>query len=112
MRLLVPSALLLTAMLCGRASADEPIGFQEGLALLQKYNCQTCHAVDRPMAGPSLHAIAKKYASDPHARGVLSESILNGSIGVWGSAAPMPPIKVPAADLRPLVEWILSLNQY
>jgi cytochrome c len=94
------------------AHADEPVGFQTGMRLLAKYNCQTCHAVDRAMAGPSLHAIAQKYASDPHARDVLSASILNGSSGVWGGPAPMPPTKVPAADLKPLVEWILSLSQY
>ena len=104
------SASLLSA--AGSAFADEPIGFQDGMRLITKYNCQVCHSVDRPMAGPSLHDVAKKYASDPHARGVLSESILNGSTGVWSDTAPMPPTKVPASDLRPMVEWILSLNQY
>lgn len=106
------SLLLALFAACVPALADEPIGFQQGMHLLAKYQCQSCHAIDRSLAGPSLHAIAKKYASDPHARGVLSESILNGSIGVWGSAVPMPPVAVPAKDLRPLVEWILSLNQY
>jgi cytochrome c len=64
------------------------------------------------MAGPSLRDVAKKYASDPHARAELSQSIVNGSSGVWDSTAPMPPSNVPASDLRPLVEWILSLAQY
>jgi cytochrome c len=96
----------------GTALADEPIGFEQGMKLFTKYNCQTCHSVDKAMAGPSLHAIARKYASDPHARDVLSESILNGSSGVWGSVTPMPGTKVSDPDLRPLVEWILSLNQY
>jgi cytochrome c len=68
--------------------------------------------LDRPMTGPSLHDIAKKYASDPHARGVLGESIRNGSSGVWGDTAPMPPTKIPDSELRPLVDWILSLRQY
>ena len=113
MKLPVLSTLIaLSGMLVAPAWADEPVGFQEGFALLNKYNCQTCHAADRAMAGPSLHAIAAKYASDPHARAVLGASILNGSAGVWGSAAPMPPTKVPAADLKPLVDWILSLKQY
>ena len=96
----------------GPALADEPVGFQKGSALLAKYRCQTCHSVDRAMAGPSLRDVARKYESDPHARSVLSESILNGSSGIWGGAVPMPPTKVPAADLRPLVDWILSLAQY
>jgi cytochrome c len=108
---LIPLTLLALSA-TGAAFADEPVGFRQGMKLLTKYNCQTCHAVDKAMAGPSLHAVAKKYASDPHARSVLSESILNGSSGTWDSAAPMPPTKIPDSDLRPLVDWILSLNQY
>lgn len=103
---------ILSILGAGVALADEPIGFEQGMKLLTKYNCQTCHSVDRAKAGPSLQDIAKKYASDPHARGVLSESILNGSTGVWGSVTPMPPVNVPDKDLKPLVEWILSLSQY
>jgi cytochrome c len=109
-KLLALTILLISG--AGTAFADEPVGFDRGMKLLTKYNCRTCHSVDRSMAGPSLQDIATKYASDPHARGVLSESILNGSFGVWGGPAPMPPTKIPPADLRPLVEWILSLNQY
>ncbi|HEY3850394.1 MAG TPA: c-type cytochrome [Steroidobacteraceae bacterium] len=107
-----PAVVFFLMSAAGAAFADEPVGFQEGMRLLAKYHCQTCHAVDRTLAGPSLHDVAKKYASDPHARSVLGESILNGSTGVWGGAVPMPPTKVPAADLKPLVEWILSLDQY
>jgi cytochrome c len=109
---LIPLTFLALTTAGGAAFADEPVGFQEGMKLLTKYNCQICHSADKAMAGPSLHDIAKKYASDPHARSVLSESILNGSSGTWDSAAPMPPTKVPDSDLRPLVDWILSLNQY
>jgi cytochrome c len=108
----LPPVLFFLMSTAGAAFADEPVGFREGMKLLAKYHCQTCHSVDRTLAGPSLHDVAKKYASDPHARSVLGESILNGSAGVWGGAAPMPPTKVSAADLKPLVEWILSLKQY
>jgi cytochrome c len=34
---------------------------------------------------------------------------LNGSTGAWGPL-PMPPVAVSKEDLRPLVDWILSLN--
>jgi cytochrome c len=110
-RRMASGALILAAGMSigAAATADEPVGFQNGMKLLTKYNCRTCHSVDKPMAGPSLHDIAKKYSSDPHARGVLSESIVNGSSGVWGTV-PMPPTKIPDSDLKPLVEWILSLS--
>lgn len=111
MKLLAPILVFLISA-SGAAFADEPVGFQEGTKLLAKYHCQTCHSVDRTLAGPSLHNVAKKYASDPHAHSVLTESILNGSSGVWGVTLPMPATKIPAADLKPLVEWILSLAQH
>jgi cytochrome c len=112
MTLVLTAAAAGSVGLFGSALADEPVGFEEGMKLLTKYNCQSCHSVDRAMAGPSLHDVAKKYASDPHARAELSQSIVNGSSGAWDSTAPMPPTHVASSDLRPLVEWILSLNQY
>ncbi len=78
---------------------------------MTRYHCQACHAVDKTLAGPSFHDIAERYSSDPHAPGELQEKILNGSTGAWGPAA-MPPVQVPEADLKPLVEWILSLQEY
>jgi cytochrome c len=95
------------------AWADEPVGFAQGTKLMVKYNCQSCHSADKTLAGPSLHDIAKRYASDPNAPGELEEKVRNGSSGAWDtSALPMPPTQVPDADLKPLVEWILSLRQY
>lgn len=92
------------------ALADEPVGFARGMRLFTRYHCDACHALDAPKAGPSLRAIARRYASDPHAADELAANILNGSVGAWG-AVPMPPRKVPAAPLKSLVEWILSLGQ-
>jgi cytochrome c len=102
----IPLLLLLAA---AAAQADEPVGDQTGIKLAQKYNCLQCHTIDRAHGGPSFSAIAKKYASDPNARDEISASILNGSSGVWGPL-PMPPVDVSKEDLRPLVDWILSLN--
>jgi cytochrome c551/c552 len=91
------------------AAADEPIGDATGMKLMAKYNCQSCHLMDKSPAGPSLRAIAKKYASDPSARDELEASVLNGSSGAWGQNT-MPPNDVPDADLKALIEWILSLR--
>jgi cytochrome c len=100
---------LFLALATAAAQADEPVGYQEGLRLTQKYHCQQCHAVDKNLSGPSLRAIAKRYASDPNARDEVATNILNGSTGAWGPV-PMPPVPVSKEDLRPLVDWILSLT--
>jgi cytochrome c len=91
------------------AQADEPVGDQTGLRLVQKYHCQQCHTIDKNLSGPSFHAIAKHYASDPNAREEVAANILNGSSGAWGPL-PMPPVPVSKEDLKPLVDWILSLT--
>jgi cytochrome c len=102
----VPLILILAA---AAAQADEPVGDQTGLKLVEKYNCQQCHTIDRTHGGPSFSAIAKRYASDPNARNEVAANILNGSTGAWGPV-PMAPVAVPKGDLRRLVDWILSLN--
>jgi cytochrome c len=103
---LLPLTLLLTA---AAAFADEPVGDQTGLKLVQRYNCQQCHSIDRSLSGPSFQAIAKRYASDPNARNEVAANILNGSTGAWGPV-PMAPVAVSKEDLRRLVDWILSLT--
>jgi cytochrome c len=91
------------------AAADEPVSDATGTRLMAKYNCQSCHQMQKSLAGPALRDIAKKYASDPSAIDELEASIRNGSSGAWGQN-PMPPTDVPDADLKTLVEWILSLR--
>jgi cytochrome c len=92
------------------AAADEPISYSQGNALMARYKCTSCHALDKSSAGPSLRAIARKYASDPTAQGELETMVLNGSAGVWGDDSAMPPSSVPQGDLHTVVEWILSLK--
>ena len=74
------------------------------IALLQKYNCTACHAVDRKIVGPAYTDVAKKY---PGAEEYLSRKILSGGQGVWG-AIPMPAQKVPEADLKAITNWLAN----
>ena len=78
-------------------------------ALAAKYNCTACHAVDKKMVGPSYKEVAAKYAGESGAAAKLQQKIKNGGSGVWG-AIPMPPSNVPDADLKAMVEWILTVK--
>ncbi len=101
--------LLLTLSAVSVAAADEVISNAKATKLLAKYNCQTCHSMDKSsLPGPSYRDIAKKYASDPQAVGELEASVLNGSSGTWGDSA-MPSNDVPDKDLKALIVWILQL---
>lgn len=79
-------------------------------ALAQKYACFTCHAVDQKLIGPSWKAIAQRYRGQKGAEQTLIAKIRTGSVGAWGSEA-MPPNPAPSdADLKELVDYILSVK--
>jgi len=87
-------------LLVAPARADE--------ALAKKYNCFTCHAVDKKLVGPAYKDVAKKYKGQSDAVAKLSAKVKKGGSGVWGPV-PMPPnATVPDADIKKLVEWVLK----
>ena len=108
MKMLLP-VLMLTLCALRPAAADEPLSDTQAFNLLQKYGCQSCHALDGGQGGPSYRAIAREYSSDPSAIDYLQSSVLNGSSGVFGDSA-MPGTDVPGADLRAMINWILQLQ--
>ena len=96
-------ALLSLCPLSVKASIDDV----RAAALAKQNACLGCHAVDKKIVGPSLQAIAKKYASDPNASAFLKNKILKGGSGTWG-VVPMPAnAKLSDAELSLLVGWIL-----
>ena len=98
-------ALLLGAAACAAVSSAYA---QEDLA--KKHNCFACHAVDKKVVGPAYKDVAAKYRGDKSAPAKLFEKVKKGGAGVWGPV-PMPPnAAVPDADIKKLVDWILSLK--
>jgi len=98
--LFVSAGLLASA---GNALASE--------ALAKKYNCLTCHNVDKKVIGPSYQDVAAKYKGDAGAEAKLVAKVKNGGAGVWGQI-PMPPnATVPDADIKALVKWVLSAKK-
>jgi cytochrome c len=82
---------------------------QASEALLKKYNCLACHAIDKKVVGPAYKDVAKKYKGQKDAAAKLVKKVKQGGSGVWGQV-PMPPNpSVPDADLKKMVNYILSL---
>ena len=72
--------------------------------------CGSCHAQEITSAGPSLRAIADRYAADPNAVERLADRVRNGGTGEWGDRA-MPAHEHLSTDrARELVEQILDLS--
>ena len=107
MNKLVIAAATIAGILLGNLAhaADDAKAKQ----LAQKYNCLACHAVDKKLVGPAYIDVAKKYRGDKTAEAKLIVKVKNGGSGVWGQI-PMSPNNVPDADLKILVEWVLSLQ--
>ncbi len=72
------------------------------IALLAKHNCNTCHAQDRKVVGPSFNDIAKKYSGKVD---YLTGKIKSGGAGVWGPI-PMPAQSAPDADIKTIAGWL------
>jgi len=79
-------------------------------ALAKKHNCTSCHTIEKKLVGPAYMDVAKKYKGDAGAAAKLEAKVAKGGSGVWG-AMPMPPNspKVPEADIKELVKFVLSL---
>lgn len=103
MKLQLVAAAVLALAAVAPAQASE--------ALAKKYSCVACHNVKgAKTVGPVYADVAKKYAGQKEAEAKLVEKVKKGGTGVWGQV-PMPPNpSVPDADVRTLVQWILSIK--
>lgn len=79
-------------------------------ALAQKSGCLACHSIDKKVLGPAYKDVAAKYKGDKTAEARLVAKVKAGGSGVWGPM-PMPPNspQVKDADIKTVVEWVLSL---
>ncbi|MCF0042823.1 PQQ-dependent sugar dehydrogenase [Dyadobacter fanqingshengii] len=73
-------------------------------------DCKSCHTMDSKSIGPALKEISKRYAAKTGAADLLSDKIIKGGSGNWGTY-PMPPHpNLTTAQSRELAGYILSLT--
>lgn len=87
-------------MAAAPAKPDE--GSKQVQALLAKYTCTACHAIDRKLVGPSFQDVAKKHAGKAD---YIAGKIKAGGVGVWGQI-PMPAQNIGSAEAQTLANWI------
>lgn len=107
MKLLVATAIAATALVATPALANKD--------LAAKHGCLACHQPDKKVVGPAYQEIAKKYAGDKGAEAMLIDRVAKGTAATGGNKWPGPPIpmppnspKVPDADIKALVKWVLA----
>lgn len=91
-----------------KKSAEPKLSTNSGESLFKANGCVACHAVDAKKLGPSVVAVAQKYANKPDSKDYLAGKIKGGSSGVWGDM-PMPAQgHLSDEDLSALSAWFLS----
>jgi len=99
----------LAAVIVSLAVTPAAFASDRGEAIFIENGCNSCHAVVKKSAGPSIMEIVTKYAGDKQAQIWLEEKVRRGGSGSFG-ATTMPPIIEPVSDneIRVVVGWILS----
>jgi len=82
----------------------------EGKELLKKSDCLTCHKEDQKVVGPAYKDVAKKYPATQANYEMLSKKVIAGGSGNWGAVPMAPHANLAEADVKKMVEYILSLK--
>jgi cytochrome c len=92
------------------ATGAEAADAKAAEALAKNSGCLACHTTDKKLVGPSYKEIADRYRKDKGAPASLAQKVKAGGKGTWGDI-PMPPNgHVKDADIKTMVEWILSIK--
>jgi cytochrome c len=96
-----------TAAPAGKVSAAT---IEEGKQLLAKSDCLSCHKTDVKIVGPAYKDVAKKYPATAANYEKLTQKVIAGGAGVWGDIPMSAHPSTPPADVKKMVQYILSLK--
>ncbi len=94
------------------ASSAKPsaVTLEEGKQLLAKNDCLSCHKVDVKIVGPAYKDVAKKYPATAANYDLLTKKVIAGGSGVWGEVPMSAHPSIPPADVKKMVQYILSVK--
>lgn len=84
-------------------------GKHEGLALIEKSDCLTCHKVDVKLVGPSYQEVADKYTDGD--LDMLATKIIEGGKGNWGEIPMSAHAGMSKDNAKKMVAYILTLKK-
>jgi cytochrome c len=84
--------------------------YQKGLALIGANDCLTCHKIDDALTGPPYRDVANKYPSNDTTLDSLSNKIIKGGSGNWGSIPMTAHPALSKDDAKQMVKYILLLK--
>ena len=84
--------------------------YAKGLSLIAASDCLTCHKVDETSTGPAYRDVANKYTSDDATINTLSDKIIAGGSGNWGSIPMTAHPALSKDDAKAMVKYVLLLK--
>lgn len=84
---------------------------EKGEVLIAYSDCYTCHKVDQKSIGPAFKDIAKRYPANKAYIDMLTQKVITGGSGTWGSPIMAPHPRLSSEDARTMVLYILSLKK-
>jgi cytochrome c len=101
--------LLTGAAVKNEDNEEAPMPF--AVQLINKSDCRSCHAIDRPSIGPPFMQVAEKYKNKQQAPAYLVQKVQSGGSGVWGNTTMPPHPGISDLDAAKIVDYILSLTE-
>ncbi|MCC5938823.1 MAG: cytochrome C [Lunatimonas sp.] len=81
-----------------------------GILRMENSDCYTCHEERNQMVGPSFQDIALKYEGNKGVYPYLTQKIREGGAGVWGDTPMNPHPPLSDADIRPMLDYIMTFS--
>lgn len=110
MKIRIAALSVAGALVLMSTGANAAIDDKKATELLNKSGCAACHTLDKKLVGPSYKEVAKKQKGQKDAVAAITKKVREGGAGAYGQI-PMPPNpkdKISDADLKALVDWVLS----
>lgn len=93
-----------------KASGEEEASLPLGQRLIAKNDCKTCHNEKVQTIGPAYRMIAQRYPWNEETVKMLSNKVISGGSGIWGSQAMSAHPELPVSDAMEMVRYILRLD--
>ena len=92
-------------------TAKENPEVEKGLNLVANSDCFSCHQLDAQSTGPAYTAVAAKYPPNDAVIDSLSDKIIKGGSGNWGTIPMIAHPTLSKDDAKAMVTYILSLKK-
>lgn len=104
---LLAVAMLAATLTLPQLARAEPSASE---TLARKNGCFACHSMARKVIGPAYKDVAERYDGEKGAVDKLFHKVKEGGSGAWGPMGMPPHPQMKDADIRQIVEWILTLK--